>query len=238
MTPTFTIATVTNRWSLESYHLPGEWKASIERWGVKPVVLGEGEEWKGLMTKPRTLKRWLESGGCTTDCLIFTDAWDLVFCDHPRHMADLWEMKGRPYIMNAERNCFPRSDWTERFAKGQSTFRYPNSGFIIATPQDHLAVLEHMKLDTIPNDGEDPNNWHPNDQEWFQSVFLDQPVKMIVDDKCEFCQTMHDVPDGLLDFSGDFIRNAETGSYPLAIHFNGSKNEVLMDKVLKHLKLR
>jgi len=49
---------------------------------------------------------------------------------------------------------------------------------------------------------------------------------------------MHGVPEEILDFSGKVIRNTETNSYPLAVHFNGSKDEVIMDKVLKHLKLR
>jgi len=238
VTPSFTIVAVANKWSDAPYHIPQEWMSSIKRYGIEPVVLGLAQEWKGLMSKPRYLRQWLRDGHCRTECLIFTDAWDLVFCDHPRHIADLWDIKGRPYLMNAERSCFPRNDWSERFIKGQSTFRYPNSGFIVASPQDHLKVLEAMNLESVPDDGQDPENWHPNDQEHFQRMFLDQPVKMVVDDKCEFCQTMHGVPEEILDFSGKVIRNTETNSYPLAVHFNGSKDEVIMDKVLKHLKLR
>lgn len=235
---TFTIATVTNRWGLESYHCPYEWQLSIKRHGIEPEIIGLGEEWKGLMTKPRRLKAWLEAGNCETDCLIFTDSWDLVFATNPQEIVNLWEANGCPYIMNAERNCFPRHDWASNFAKGESTFRYPNSGFIVATPEDHLAVLNAMKLEDIPNDDEDPANKNPNDQEFFQRVFLEQPVRMMVDDMTRYCQTMHGVKEETFDFSKPMIKNVETNSFPMAFHFNGSKDENLMRKILKHLKLR
>lgn len=236
MTPT--ILTVTNRWSLEPYHLPGEWRASIERYGITPVILGMGEEWKGLMTKPRKLRQWLRDGKCESECLIVTDAWDLVFAQDPRAIAEQWEAEGRPYVMNAERNCFPRSDWTERFAKGSSTFRFPNSGFIIASPEDHLKVLESMDLDSIPDDGEDPSNPSPNDQEFYSKAFLEQPVRMVLDDFCRYCQTLCGVGEKEIEFNLEGIFNLETKSHPMAFHFNGPKSLVLIDKVLRYLKLR
>lgn len=233
-----TILTVTNRFSLEDYHLPGEWRASIERYGIKPVILGFGEPWTGLMNKPRKLRQWLRDGNCKTECLIVTDAWDLVFAENPERMVELWEKQERPYVMNAERNCFPRADWTDRFGKASSTFRFPNSGFIMATPEDHLTVLESMNLDAIPDDNQDPENPNPNDQEFYSKAFLEQPVRMIVDDFCWYCQTLCGVGVDELDFSSASIFNKETQSHPMAFHFNGPKSLELMDKILKHLKLR
>jgi len=233
-----TILTVTNRWSLEEYHLPGEWRASIERYGINPTILGLDEPWAGLMTKPRKLRQWLREGKCESDCLIVTDAWDLIFADDPERMAEKWREQGGVYTMNAERNCFPRSDWTERFSKGSSTFRYPNSGFIIASPQDHLKVLESMNLDSIPDDDQDPENKNPNDQLYYQQAFLEQPVQMVVDDFCQFCQTMHAVSPSEIEFRLEGIFNPETQTFPMAFHFNGGKDVPLMNKILKYLKLR
>jgi hypothetical protein len=49
---------------------------------------------------------------------------------------------------------------------------------------------------------------------------------------------MQDVEEGDLDFSGDRIRNTETNTYPMIIHFNGgSKDKWGREPILNFLKL-
>ena len=68
--------------------------------------------------------------------------------------------------------------------------------------------------------------------------FLKQPVKMALDYQQTIAQSMHEVEEHELDFSGDRIRNVETNATPSIIHMNGgSKDKWAREPILSHLKL-
>lgn len=248
MTPSFQIVTVTNRWPDEvAYFCHREWLKSLQRHNVQPEILGLGMEWKGLMSKPRVLRHWLTAGFCKAGCLIVCDSWDLVFAAHPDAIVAHWEAIGRPWLIGGERSLFPAGD-EARYPKCASSHRFPNSGFIISTPGDMLKVLEHMNLDAIPDDGQDPANPCPNDQFYYQQAFLDQPIPMRVDTECQFVWNLCGVDASNLELydvhmsdGPDHKRvfNRETHTFPTCIHFNGgSKTDGLQEPILKHLGLR
>lgn len=231
------VLAVADHISDKPYHFYDKWFRSITRHGHEPTVLGMGLEWKGLMTKPRTVREWLKSGQCSTDCLIFCDAFDLVFAENPDTIASIWNDMGKPWMIGGERNLFPPGD-ESKYPKCASTYRFPNSGFIISTPEDMLKVLEHMDLDKIPNDGEDPNNWHPNDQFYFQQAVLDQPIPMRIDTETKFVWNLHGVDLSNFDFGHQKIINRETGTCPMVFHWNGAaKSEGTLEPVLNRLGL-
>jgi hypothetical protein len=148
-------------------------------------------------------------------------------------------------IFNAERNCFPRGDlapqFDERAEAGKQTapWKYLNSGFMVGRPGDILTLLESMNLDEIPDDHQLPDrSWfNPNDQEHFTLAFLKQPVPMSLDYNADICMTGHGTTVEQLDFSEPRIKQAITGTYPMAFHFNGDAKNVLQPAVLKHMGL-
>lgn len=253
MSQSVAVVTVTSRIpdrSREPYYRYNLWHDSVTSFGIEPTVLGMGEHWQGLMTKPRRLRDWLRSGACTADTLIVTDSYDVVFTVSPEDVAADYtarrdEYKRNPILFNAEKGIFPRGELTYRFADiasygeggkpwwtegGQPAWKYLNSGFYIGAPSQVLALLEAMWLDDIHDDYQRPDgSWvHVNDQGWYQTLFCAQPVPMTLDYRCEIVQCCSACSLDEFDLTGKRIKNIVTGTEPLVWHFNGgSKNDLL-----------
>lgn len=238
------VVTIANRIpdrAREPYYNFPAFITSLERFGVKPTILGMGEPWGGLMTKPRRLREWLRAGNCKADTLIVTDAFDVVFVASPEEVAEEYAHWFPALLFNAEKALFPRSELKWRFDKiagdERSPWKYLNSGFFIGPPEQVLALLESMWLNDIADDFRAGDELHggsgrmvePNDQGWYQTIFCAQTVPMELDCDARICQTLSDCSLDEFDLSGDRLKNIATGSYPLVWHFNGgySKNILL-----------
>lgn len=232
------VITVVNKWPEADYYCHREFLLSLTGFDHQPTILGFNESWGGLMTKPRLLKKYLEEK-CNSDVVICVDAFDAVFTKSPDKIAEEWLTSGGKWTAGAERNCFPDGLLAEQHPVSSSSYRYLNSGFIISKRHDMIEVLRHMNLDSIPDDGVDPNNWHPNDQHYYMQAFLDQPIRMELDTAAQFVWNLCGVDGSNFDFSHEIPMNRETGNSPGVFHFNGgSKTDGMQDKILAHLKLR
>lgn len=235
------IVAISNRRPTENYYTYNEFFASIRRHGYEPVILGANMGvYQGLSSKPKFLKKAILDGHITTKYIIFADCWDLVFAGSPEEIMEKFFEFNAPFVCSSEKNCFP-GDLRDQFPDAGTSYRYLNSGFIVAEVSAMLSVLESMNLDSVPGDHFDPDKncmVHPNDQFLYQVEFVKQPVKMVLDYKQELCQTMHDVKLEELDLSGERIKNIETGSTPLSIHLNGgSKTSGVREPILEKLGL-
>lgn len=221
-----TVVTVTNRIPTEPYYRYFSWWNSVKRFGVEPVVLGRQDFWHGLMTKPRLLRKWLREGKCSTDCMIFTDSWDVVFLDHPAEIEAKWKEIGSPWICGAEKNLFPPAE-AKFWPECASPYRFLNSGVIISTPKTMLEVLEAMDLDSIPDDHQKPDgsNHHGNDQEELQKFFLSQKLPMLLDTEAKFVWNLCDVPKESYEVRDGKVFNKDTQTFPSIAHANGGAKE-------------
>lgn len=234
------VVTVSSHRPQADYFCYSEFFDSLKRVDVEPLLI---KPWKfgGLGSKPRELYKAIRDGRVNAKNIIFVDCWDLVFAARPKEILAHWAYYPGPFMISAERNCFPSDLKAEYDALPHegSSYRYLNSGFIIAETEAMLAVLESMDAPNIPDDyqKEDGSMEHINDQFLFQKEFLKQPVPMLMDYKQQFSQTMNMVGPDDLDMKG-VIKNKETGSYPLTFHFNGgSKTAGMREPILKHLGL-
>ena len=235
------VVTVCNRIPQESYYCLQSWIKSLGN--IKPLVLGSlPGEYNGLASKPKLVYKAIKEGVIDSQYIIFTDCWDLVFSTELEEVLETFMAFNSPFVISAERNCFPATlrDEYDKLSF-TSSFKYLNSGMIIAETEAMLTVLEAMDLANVPDDHWDDINKrmvHPNDQEMYQQMFLKQPVKMTLDYDQILCATMHDVKEEDLNFDKERIRIRETGTYPCSFHFNGgSKTGGLMQPILKHLNL-
>lgn len=237
------LVTTANHWPDASipYFWHREMLASLKRFGREPVILGQQCSWLGLMTKPRLLREYLDKNWQSIDCLIVFDAFDIVWARDPVAVVDEWHAMGRPFIIGGEQCIFPPEFAEKQFPQCASPYRFPNSGFIICTPQDMRAVLEAMKMDHIPNEEQMPDGRvnHGNDQREYIKMFLAQPVAMRIDSETKFVWNLHEAKESEFDFSGPVPRNRVTGNCPAVFHGNGSgKGPEIMGPVVKHLGLR
>jgi hypothetical protein len=240
-----TVVTVTSRIpdrAREPYYRYNLWHDSLTSLGCQPVVLGMGEHWQGLMTKPRRLRDWLRSGACTTDHLIVTDSYDVVFIAEPMEVvfAATGPYPGRPVIFNAEKGVFPRGELVARFdqiaaeAKSDTPWKYLNSGFYVGTPERVLQMLESMWLDDVHDDYQRPDgSWvHVNDQGHYQYAFCAQVVPMVLDYRADVVQCCSACTLDEFDLAGKRIKNIVTGTEPLVFHFNGGSKDSLLPEFL------
>lgn len=237
-----TVVTVANKAPTEPYYTYHQFFASLRRYGVDPLVLGMGPgEYQGLASKPRLLKRALESGQVKGEWMIFCDCFDVVFAAPPVKIAETARAAyGNCIVWNAERNCFPDASLASQHPETTRSFRYLNSGFAVGPVADFLKLLRWMDADNLPVDHQDSEGrWtHPNDQDYFMRAFLFSGIEMKLDSECRVCQALCGVAVDEMEISKGRITNKETGSSPLAWHWNGpAKTAGLREPILNALEL-
>lgn len=236
------IVTIASHRPQQPYYTYAEFFASCRRYGHEPIVLGGQKQgvqmYGGLGSKPRLLKQAIESGGITDDWILFCDCFDVVFQSDPLEALQALFKRPELIVWNAEKNCFPQTTLAGKHPKSDTSFRFFNSGFSIGKTSAYLDLLKWMNVDWIPDDKQRPDgSWEtPNDQELFMRAFLLNDT-MGLDTKAEICQTLCGVEENELDFSGDKIRNKETGSTPIAFHINGGCKEFWKPRILSKLNL-
>jgi hypothetical protein len=226
----------------QDYYCYDEFFASLKKYDCTPLVITPDKSKRfGLGDKVKLLHKAILSGDVYADHVIFADCFDLVFAASPGAIINQFKTFNAPFVCSAEKNCFP-GDLREYFPASPTSYKYLNSGFIVAERDALLVVLESMGPNNIPDDYYDTEkgcNVHFNDQLFYMEQFIQQPVDMVLDYNQELSQTMHEVGLTELDFTNpDGIKNIETGMYPMSFHFNGNaKSSGTRQPILKHLGL-
>lgn len=214
---------------------------SLKRFAVVPTILGNGAIWSGLMSKPRLYRKWLREKQNQSDRLLVCDAWDVLFSDHPHGISDLCRAiyGDDAVVFNGEKGCWPRSDLAEHFPDTGTPWRYLNSGVICGRAENILAILEAMDLEAIGVDHKRPDGTksEPNDQGEFQRMFVAQPVKMVVDGRCELAQTYSACVPEEFEFANGKILNKVTMTYPGVHHCNGGSKEMFTETIRRTIGL-
>jgi len=222
---------VSSRMPREPYYHFGAFLRSVELVGANAIVLGMNERWMGLMTKPNIYLKYLKDSCAPDERVILTDCWDVLFVDHPDAISEkcVSLYGGDACVFNGEKACWPEQHLADSFPDQGTPWRYLNSGFICGRADNVAKMIEAMDLAAIGFDRKNPDNtwFQPNDQGEFQKLFPKQPVKMVVDARCELAQTMSACSVTEFNFDGR-IKNLTTGTTPSVFHFNGgSKNDLL-----------
>jgi hypothetical protein len=241
MTP---VITISNRIPHEPYYFFPQFMASCTRQGFQPVFLGgppQATGWKnplykGLMSKPKLLLEYLLKEGSKFEHVIVCDAWDIIWLTTPEEVIYNFKGIGRPIVFNAERNCFPRADFKDKFTlitPQDSPYRFLNSGFFVGETAAVIQMLQEMHLENIPDDSKNPDgSWNtPNDQEFYQQWFLETAKGLIagLDYRGILCQSLHDAGPREFAYIPDRKRVVSllTGNEPCVVHGNGNGKEWL-----------
>lgn len=231
----FEIITVSSHRPSEWYYCYDDFFKSAQMHGHQVTTIGDKGEYKGLISKPKILKAYLDAKLPRKKHVMFADCWDLLFLRDPQEAFDLWDKKS--ILFNAEVTLFPRSDLEASFPTQASGYNFLNSGFFIGEWDQIRELLGKMNLHQIPDDyrKSDGSMHHENDQAYYLQAYADHLVPMSLDSQCEICQTLHAIPaEEVEHISWDRIRNVKTGTEPPVVHANGGgKDGPIMPKIVK-----
>lgn len=247
------IVTVANAEPTAPYLVRGfnAFRESCKRYGFEPRILGWGERWGGLGSKPRLLKKAIENGQVKAKNIIWADAFDVVFARHPNETLEEFatefasHSEGPHIIWNTERDCFPDLELARYHPETPYPYRYLNSGLSIGFTDAYLQMLTEMEVDKWVDDYQDRSGkWvHQNDQLDVQRKFLfgqfgEHERPMALDQGAKLFQTMTGETLENWDLSHGKLTNRLTGNRPHAFHWNGgSKTAGTMEIILQSLVL-
>lgn len=222
----FQIVTIADVERPEPYYLFQEFLESAQRHGHNPLVLGWGQPFKGLGTKPTILKRALDAGQIQGDFICFCDAYDVLFGENPASTAADIEARlieeGKRIMFNAEKDRFPDVVDDDLFPETGTPWKYLNSGLSMGWTDAYREELVLMGADDLPEDEiHGPGlNVHYEDQSLWQLRYVNGD-QIMLDGECEFFQTLSNCEPKEFDFTGDRIRNIVTEHHPDVWHANG-----------------
>ncbi len=223
--------------AFETYYRYWALVNSLRRLGCAPTTLAYNDSsFAGLMSKPFFFCNWLKTNR-PTGHVILCDAWDVIFTEHPDSLVERCKsLHGDAVVFNAERSCWPRADLAEHFPDTGTPWRYLNSGFICGPSERVLAMLEALDIESIGFDRPDGKGgrFEPNDQGYFQELFLKQPVPMALDGKCEIAQSFSGCDMNDFEITAQGVLNKVTGTRPGVAHFNGGSKNNVPQEIIQH----
>lgn len=238
----YRVVTACTRRPREPYYFLDSFIKSLR--GHQPLVLDTRfGRWGGLATKTKWLRMALKAGMIPEDIVIVCDCFDFVFARPFDELISSFKDYGHPCVISTEKNYWPEEGLKSDFDKHNfpTSYKYINSGLIVAEKDALMAILENMDLDNYPDDHlkEDGNMFHSNDQFLYQREFIRQPVPIQIDYLCKISQTLSDLTeDDFMFLEGGRIMNKETQTFPCSFHANGgSKTSGVVPPILAHLNL-
>lgn len=193
---------------------------SCRRYNVSIDLLGYGLPFRGNGENLLHVQNYLEAFP-ETDIVMFIDAYDVLFMDNANSiLAKFLEMKV-PFVISAERYCWPFSNKAAEFTQSDTSFKYINAGSYIGYISHLKEILKEMSPISPTND----------DQGTLTAHFLKNKEKYAFDSKCELFMPLAGVIKGDLDIdcNNKSVKCLETGKLPCLIHGNGGSRPLYQD---------
>jgi hypothetical protein len=209
--------------------------------GIEIIMLGKGAKWNGFTTRPKMLKKYLESINTETICV--TDARDVLYMSDAESIYQTYikQFGKHTLVFNGDTACFPNSANESLHPKENEKYRFLNAGCIIG---NRILMID------IISDALEYYNQNPNitdDQELYQHIFLSGKYgdDFTIDYNCQIFQPIWDENGGRsnnfdLAYTEDGIWNRLTRTKPLIIHHAGPTSigdqsyKVLTGNYIKH----
>jgi hypothetical protein len=181
--------------------------------GIQLKVLGMNLPWYGGGTKLVHVRKYLNSLP-EQDIVLFVDAFDVLIIADKRMILEQFLKMKRPFIMAAEKNCWPLyACQNHEGPVSSSPFKYINSGTYIG----YVKYLKEWIDDLAP---------HSEACDQAQIIFHWNQEKnkkfYHFDHYCELFLPLYLVDQEEVQINQDHLYCVTTQSYPCVIHANGS----------------
>lgn len=186
---------------------------SLEKFNYNFEIVGDGQEWKGFMTKIneyiKTLERIKEDFVCITDC------YDVLACgDSDELLKKYRDIAESKILFSAETHCssekclYLSNWWKISLIDNKIKTKYLNSGFIMGPRELVLQALifsRDLKIE--------------DDQMALCIYAQEHPDKIMLDVTCDLAGTIcYNIGDYKWDIHRNRVLNVKTGMYPCFIH--------------------
>jgi hypothetical protein len=225
---------------------------------INLITLYHEDKWDSHRLKDNYLKSFLRSQP-REQIVLFTDGYDTMFLakEMAIYQKYLQLSPTREIVIAAETNCYPDNELKEEYPQIRGSYRFLNSGGIIGPAGKLLEAL--YEIDKMKLAKEDQGRYEWSNQYLWTKLFLSKSRPLILDYHCELFQTLsndmestHEFVaalrenntqslnqiieneiikiDNKFEFSYNLIRNRETMTQPLHLHFNGPIMKQIMFK--------
>ncbi|CAH1960621.1 unnamed protein product [Acanthoscelides obtectus] len=188
---------------------------SAKEFGIKPNILGFGQEWKGgkeIRTKPgggwkiNLLKEALQKHKDESDkVVLFTDAYDVIFSNNLDEILKNFKATGAKVLFGAEPFCWPNPELAPMYPEVKDGKRFLNSGLYMGYVPELLKLLYRKSI----GDDED-------DQLYFTEAYLDETFRESIKMK--------------LDHTSTLFQNLNGATSEIEIYVNESKDKKIPEK--------
>ena len=200
-------------------------KERVEKNGETIHILGGQENrqigWEGQQNfgvKLREVSDFLKTDTLKSDDIIlFTDAYDVVYCGTQREIIERFEKMNKPIIFGAEKHCNPDPGRASEYAFTSTEFPYLNSGMFIG----RVWALRKCILEYQYNDKDD-------DQRFWTTMFFENPDLIGLDYINELFLNTVDMNERFFFLDKDNLIAMYKGSNPMFVHVNGPYKKDLL----------
>ena len=173
-------------------------------------IIGLGLPYYGNGTKLFHLNEYLNSLN-DDDIVMFVDAFDvLVIADKEVILKKFIDMNV-PFVMSAEKGCFPFADLANKYPKTSSPFKFINSGCYIGYVHNLKTWLRELS----------PLNLETSDQGQITIHYLKNKYVFAIDYYCELFLSLYQVRKREIAIKKNGVLSLKTGSKPCVVHANG-----------------
>ena len=225
-------------------------KASCTYHNLELITLLHTSEWRTHRNKDFYLKNYLFTLP-ENEIVLFTDGYDTILIGGEEQILKRYKLVSPEsgIVISTEKYCSPDPSLINLYPLAYTQYRYLNSGGIIGKVSEILALLEKVNSLNIGNEEIASNQYKWSNQYLWTQVFLQENVLNIkLDVNCELFQTIpnsieagykyagiikleerkqmiiNSIDDILNEFiidNGTSIKNTNTDTYPVHLHFCG-----------------
>lgn len=198
------VATATNK-NHEGYK---QFIKSLEKFGWNYQILSTNYIAYG--SKMKNAYKFLKESSFLSHILIL-DAYDIVVLGAMEEViSKIRNISGITF--NAEKACWPHSEWAKEYPEVSSEWKYLNGGACFAQAEDFIKMYESR-----------PILDHENDQEVLGRLYLDKRKEfdMHLDTQCDVFQSIAFEDKEDFDYKNNRLLNLKTKTTPVIIHGNG-----------------
>ncbi|XP_045469942.1 procollagen-lysine,2-oxoglutarate 5-dioxygenase [Harmonia axyridis] len=218
------------------------YKLSAEEFGITPIALGFGQEWKGGDMKGpggawkiNLLKNALQEHKSQNKIALFTDAYDVIFLRNLEDIVEKFKEIGAKVLFSAEAFVWPDVKLTDKYPVVKEGKRFLNSGMYVGYVDQLLELLEKENLED-----------EDDDQLFFTKAYLDEEFRekigMKLDHKSEIFMNLHGAENEVEIVEKESkenpkykLKNVITHTEPMLVHGNGPSKKTALNYIGNYL---